>query len=798
MSSKVNEFQILNADDAELMRISQEGTLSLNLNEMQTIQTHFAALQRNPTDVELETIAQTWSEHCVHKTFKSMILYSEADKETERIDGLFPTYIQRATEEIAKPWCVSVFSDNAGIIEFDENFNLVFKVETHNHPSAIEPYGGAGTGIGGVIRDSLGTGLGAKPILNTDVFCFGMPDTPYEKLPKGTLHPKRVFKGVVAGVRDYGNRMGIPTANGAILFDTRYTANPLVFCGNVGLIPRDRCDKSVEPGDLVVALGGRTGRDGIHGATFSSAELDDTSENLGSVVQIGNPIMEKKVVDALLQARDRSLYRSITDCGAGGFSSAVGEMGEGTGAEVHLERVPLKYEGLAPWEIWLSEAQERMVIAVPPENLEELMEICDAEMVEATVLGSFTDTHRLRVFYEGAVVADLDMEFLHKGLPQHVKKATWQPSQHPEMPSRDKQTESYTEDLCKLLASPNIASKESVIRQYDHEVQGGIVVKPLVGVKNDGPSDACVATPVLGSRKAVIVANGINPKYSDVDAYLSAASAIDEALRNIVAVGGTLEKTALLDNFCWGNPDKPDRLGALVRAAKACYDIATAYGTPFISGKDSLYNEYRDTTTGEQRAIPSTLLISAICVLPDIRKAVTMDVKSPRNLIYVVGNTYAELGGSHYFGIHDFIGNTAPIVRPSEGKLTMETLSAAINSGLVRSCHDCSEGGIGVAVSEMAFSGGYGMSLSLGNIPTVEAITFDDFLLFSESNSRFIVEIEQQHQDAFENHMAEVPIGCLGTVTETPEFVINGLTGKRIVDTSIDNLKSAWQTPLHS
>ncbi len=798
MSSKVNEFQILNADDAELMRISQEGTLSLNLNEMQTIQTHFAALQRDPTDVELETIAQTWSEHCVHKTFKSMILYSEADKETERIDGLFPTYIQRATEEIAKPWCVSVFSDNAGIIEFDENFNLVFKVETHNHPSAIEPYGGAGTGIGGVIRDSLGTGLGAKPILNTDVFCFGMPDTPYEKLPKGTLHPKRVFKGVVAGVRDYSNRMGIPTANGAILFDTRYTANPLVFCGNVGLIPRDRCDKSVEPGDLVVALGGRTGRDGIHGATFSSAELDDTSENLGSVVQIGNPIMEKKVVDALLQARDRSLYRSITDCGAGGFSSAVGEMGEDTGAEVHLERVPLKYEGLAPWEIWLSEAQERMVIAVPPENLEELMEICDAEMVEATVLGSFTDTHRLRVFYESAVVADLDMEFLHKGLPQHVKKATWQPSQHPEMPSRDKQTESYTEDLCKLLASPNIASKESVIRQYDHEVQGGIVVKPLVGVKNDGPSDACVATPVLGSRKAVIVANGINPKYSDVDAYLSAASAIDEALRNIVAVGGTLEKTALLDNFCWGNPDKPDRLGALVRAAKACYDIATAYGTPFISGKDSLYNEYRDTTTGEQRAIPSTLLISAICVLPDIRKAVTMDVKSPRNLIYVVGNTYAELGGSHYFGIHDFIGNTAPIVRPSEGKLTMETLSAAINSGLVRSCHDCSEGGIGVAVSEMAFSGGYGMSLSLGNIPTVEAITFDDFLLFSESNSRFIVEIEQQHQDAFENHMAEVPIGCLGTVTETPEFVINGLTGKRIVDTSIDNLKSAWQTPLHS
>ncbi len=796
MSSTVKEIEILNADDAELMRISREGTLSLNLNEMHAIQRHFDGLGRNPTDVEIETIAQTWSEHCVHKTFKSIIDYAEAGKEPERIDGLFPTFIQRATEEIAKPWCVSVFSDNAGIIEFDDTYNLVFKVETHNHPSAIEPYGGAGTGIGGVIRDSLGTGLGAKPILNTDVFCFGMPDTPYAQLPKGTLHPKRVFNGVVAGVRDYGNRMGIPTANGAILFDTRYTANPLVFCGNVGLIPRNRCEKSVEPGDLVVSIGGQTGRDGIHGATFSSAELDDTSENLGSVVQIGNPIMEKKIVDALLQARDKNLYRSITDCGAGGFSSAVGEMGEHIGAEVHLERVSLKYDGLAPWEIWLSEAQERMVIAVPPENLDELIEICEAEFVEATVLGSFTDTHRLQVFYEGRIVADLEMAFLHNGLPQPIKQAVWDPPKHPEMPSRDKETDDYTDDLCQLLASPNIASKESVIRQYDHSVQGGIVIHPLVGAENDGPSDACVVTPVIGSRNGVIVANGINPKYSDVDPYLSAAAAIDEALRNIVAVGGTLEKTALLDNFCWGNPDKPDRLGELVRAARACYDIATAYGTPFISGKDSLYNEYSDTTTGEQRAIPATLLISAICVMPDIQRAITMDVKAPGNSIYVIGNTYAELGGSHYFGIHGFIGNNAPIVRPDEGKLTMERLSTAISKGLVRSCHDCSEGGIGVAAAEMAFSGGYGMSLNLDSVPTGEEISADDTLLFSESNSRFLVEIEPQHQQAYETLMKGVPTGCLGTVTDGPDFIINGTAGPRIVETLIDTLKSAWQAPL--
>ena len=789
----VKQIPVLNADADELSRISQEGLLSLNLAEMQAIQAYFAKLERNPTDVELETIAQTWSEHCVHKTFKSMIEYAETGRETEMIDGLFKTYIQRATEEIGAEWCVSVFTDNAGIIEFNENYNIVFKVETHNHPSAIEPYGGAGTGIGGVIRDSLGTGLGAKPILNTDVFCFGLPDLSYDELPKGALHPKRIFKGVVAGVRDYGNRMGIPTANGAILFDTRYTGNPLVYCGNVGLIPKDRCDKTVEPGDLIVAVGGRTGRDGIHGATFSSLELDDTSESLGSVVQIGNPIMEKKIVDALMGARDRQLYRDITDCGAGGFSSAVGEMGQEIGAEVHLENIPLKYEALEPWEIWLSEAQERMVIAVPPENIEELRAICEAESVEATVLGTFTDTHRLRVFYYGEIVANLDMDFLHNGLPRHTKKAVWDPPQHPEPEPGQIDTTQLTADLCRILASPNVASKEWVIRQYDHEVQGGLVLKPLVGRENDGPGDACITTPVLGSRKGVIVANGINPKYGDIDPYHSAAAAIDEALRNIIAVGGNLEQTALLDNFSWGNPDKHDRLGGLVRSARACYDIAVAYGTPFISGKDSLYNEYRDTTTGEQLAIPPTLLISAICVMPDVSKAVSMDVKSPGNRIYVVGKTYAELGGSHYHAIHGFVGNSVPKVRPTEGKRTMEALSLAIDQGLVRSCHDCSEGGIGAAAAEMAFAGGLGMHLSLMDVPRDPDVTADDVLLFAESNSRFIVEVAPEKQETFEKRMAGIPIGCIGTVVDSTDFVVNGTDRSTIVETTIDRLKESWQ-----
>ena len=792
----VKHIPIQDVDDPELMRISREGLLSLNLAEMKAIQAYFVQQGREPTDVEIETIAQTWSEHCVHKTFKSRIEYTENGGSIEIIDGLFNSFIRRATEVIDKEWCVSVFVDNAGIIEFDDNYNITFKVETHNHPSAIEPYGGAGTGIGGVIRDTLGTGLGAKPILNTDVFCLGPPDLPRDQLPTGCLHPRRVFKGVVAGVGDYGNRMGIPTANGAILFDTRFTSNPLVFCGNVGLIPKNRCEKSVRPGDLILAIGGRTGRDGIHGATFSSLELDDVSESLGSVVQIGNPIMEKKIVDVLMEARDRGLYRSITDCGAGGFSSAVGEMGSDTGAEVHLEKALLKYEGLAPWEIWLSEAQERMVLALPPENLQEMMALCGAELVEATALGEFTDSRTLRVYYNGVLTGELDMRFLHGGLPIPTKKAIWNTPRHPEPPAgRVNENADFTKDLFAILASPNVASKESVIRQYDHEVQGGVVLKPLVGANDDGPSDACIVTPVLGSERGIIVSNGINPKYSDIDPYHGAAAAIDEALRNVIAVGGNLDRTALLDNFSWGNPDKPDRLGGLVRAAKACYDIATAYGAPFISGKDSLYNEYRDTTTGNQLAIPSTLLISACCVMPDVTKAISMDAKSERNPIYVVGKTYNELGGSHYYDIRGFVGNSAPIVRPDEGKRTMIALSRAIEAGLIESCHDCSEGGIGVAAAEMGFAGAFGMEIDLANVPCDIKVATDDVLLFAESNSRFIVEVSRGNQTSFEKLMAGVPYGCIGRIgARYGSFTIKGISGKTVVKADSIQLKKAWKS----
>ena len=782
------ELDILDADDEQLLEISEKGQMYLTVEEMKAVRNYFATLGRKPTDVELETVAQTWSEHCMHKTFKGIIDYNG-----EHIDNLLAKTVMKATSDLNKSWCVSVFKDNAGIIEFDENFNICFKVETHNHPSAIEPYGGANTGIGGVIRDTLGTGLGAKPILNTDVFCFGPLDMPREEIPDGILHPKRIFKGVVSGVRDYGNRMGIPTANGSIFFDERYIGNPLVYCGNVGLIAKDKCEKESYKGDLILLVGGRTGRDGIHGATFSSVELSHESEMIsGGAVQIGDPIMERKVTDALLIALDRGLYNNITDCGAGGLSSAVGEMGEKLGAVVDLEKVPLKYDGLSYSEIWISEAQERMVLSVPPENMEEIRSVFEGEEVEATFIGEFTGDKRLHLRYKGETVADIEMAFLHDGVPRTTRKATWHLPSHKEPDIEEKKD--YGEDLKNILSSWNVCSKEWVIRQYDHEVQGGSVLKPLVGVDNDGPGDACIVRPVLGSDKGVIVSNGMNPKYGDIDPYHMASSAIDEALRQVVSVGGSLEEVALLDNFSWGNTGKPECLGGLVRASRGCYDIALYYGTPFISGKDSLNNEFK---AGDKTiAIPPTLLISAICVMPDVSKAISMDVKSPGNLIYIIGMTKNELGGSHYYYTYGFVGNSVPTVDTETAKRTMDLLANATGKGLVRSCHDCSEGGIAVTAAEMSFAGGYGMELDLSQVPVEEGIARDDVILFAESNTRFVVEVEQQKQSEFEAAIKGASYGCVGKVVENDMFTVLSLSGEKVISEKITDLKEAWQATL--
>ncbi len=798
--------------DEALTRLSSTGQLYLSLPEMQTIRSYFRDLGRDPTDAELETVAQTWSEHCSHKTLAGRIAYRDESR-TRQFANMLKETIFAATTAIrrrlgSQDWCVSVFSDNAGVVRFDQQYNVAFKVETHNHPSALEPYGGANTGIGGVIRDTLGTGLGAKPICNTDVFCFAPPDTPASELPPGVLHPRRVIKGVVSGVRDYGNRMGIPTVNGAIYFDRRYLGNPLVYCGSVGLLPRDKTFKQPLAGDYIVALGGRTGRDGIHGATFSSAELTSESESVsGGAVQIGNAITEKMVLDVMLAARDRGLYHAITDCGAGGFSSAVGEMGEKIGAEVWLDKAPVKYEGLSYTEIWISEAQERMVLAVPPDRWDEFDQLARSEGVEATVIGRFVPTGRLLLKYGEERVADLDMRFLHDGRPPVVREAVYAPPAVRPFEWPGALPSDWTGVLVQILSALNVASKHWVIRQYDHEVQGGSVIKPLVGVANDGPSDAAVVRPVLDSPRGVVVACGMNPYYGDFDTYHMAACAIDEALRNCVAVGADPARIAILDNFCWGNTDRPETLGSLVRAALACHDLALALETPFISGKDSLNNEFRYADADGSRrsiAIPPSLLISALGQVDDVTTCVTMDLKEPGNLLFQVGATKDELGGSHFGLVQEAGGGQVPQVDSAMARRTFTALHGAIRAGLVRACHDLSEGGLAVAVAEMAFAGGCGAQIDLARVPRqfqlADSAEADAVLLFSESATRFVCEVPPESAAALRQALEGVPCEEIGTATGAVKGALRleivGAGGTPRVSADLARLKAAWLEPL--
>jgi phosphoribosylformylglycinamidine synthase len=774
------------------MTLSKDKDLFLNLVEMQTIQKHYQQLGREPTDVELETIAQTWSEHCVHKTLKSSVDMSINGQQIH-FDDLLKDTVFKATKQLNKDWCISVFADNAGVVEFDEDSAVCFKVETHNHPSALDPYGGAATGIGGVIRDPMGTGMGARPIANTDIFCFGEPDKKLEDIPKGILHPRRIMKGVVAGVRDYGNRMGIPTVNGAIYFDDRYMANPLVYCGNIGIMDKEKCFKHPQSGNLIVMVGGRIGRDGIHGATFSSGQMTHEHETIFShAVQIGNPITEKKMLDVLVQANKAGLYEAITDCGAGGLSSAVGEMGQELGAEVDLEKAPLKYAGLNYTEIWISEAQERMVIAVKPENLEAITKIFDGENVESTVIGKFTDNKKLILKYNGQQVAEMDMDFLHDGVPKYSRKALWKEPEftEPNIPEKD----NYNDELVRILSSYNVASKEWVIRQYDHEVQGGSVVKPLTGVNNDGPGDAAVIQPKYNSDKGLAISCGMNPLYGDIDPYWMAMAGIDEAIRNLICVGGKADRIALLDNFCWGDCTKPETLGPLVRASQACYDGAMAFEAPFISGKDSLNNEF-SCEDGTQISIPSTLLISAISMVDDINKCVTMDTKEASNLLFIVGETKNELGGSHYYKINGQIGANVPKLELEKAPQIAKRISDAIAQKLVVSCHDCSEGGLAVALAEMALAGGLGIEADLRGLPKSKDCSRVDTQLFSESNSRYIVEVEQEKFNAFAKLMLNLPFGQIGKVTEEKTLIIKAENGTAVIEADIDSLKQAWQKP---
>jgi phosphoribosylformylglycinamidine synthase len=728
---------------------------------MQAIQRYFKKEQRDPTDVEFETIAQTWSEHCVHKTFKAKITKEDGDV----IDSLIKTYLKSATDTMHAPWVISAFVDNAGIIDFDEEFEISFKTETHNHPSAVEPFGGANTGVGGVIRDILG--VSAKPIANTDVLCFGDQNLDPKELPEGVLHPRRIQSGVVAGVQDYGNKIGIPTVNGAILYDDGYTANPLVFCGCVGIAPKGKHRKNPQVGDHVIVLGGRTGRDGLRGATFSSMTMDaQTGEVSGASVQIGDPITEKGLIDVIVRARDLALYNDITDCGAGGLSSAVGEMASKLGCDVELTNVRLKYPGLGPWEIWLSEAQERMVLAVAPENIPALKTLCNTFDTELTDIGVFTGNGRLTVRYDANVVVNMDNDFLHEGIPQRQLRAIIENSIF-DTRIFEYRISNIKENLLALLSSPNIASKASVIRIYDHEVQGGTVVKPLTGIEADAPSDATVIKPIgTKGRKGIVLSNGVNPEYGKRDAYKMAWSVMDEAIRNAVAVGADPERIAVLDNFCWGDPLCPETLGSLVEACRGCHDAALFYGTPFISGKDSLNNEYLGAD-GLRHAVPPTLLISAIGIVQDVNQSITMDLKEAGNIIYLVGEFSTE-----QISVPDVPAPTPQVYR---------ALHTAITNGLGKSAHDVGEGGLALSAAEMCIGGRLGMDLN------IEASA-----VFTEVNGCLLVEVSPANTAAFENQFTSLPFKKIGEVTTKPILKISN------VEIPVDDLVHAFNNPRHS
>lgn len=835
---KISHVPIRDLDDDALMKMSRQAHLFLSLDEMRAIRDYFRAQGREPRDIEIETLAQTWSEHCVHKTLKSTVRYTPANGDdlnmaqrpgheinadgSVTITNLLKSTVAAATrtlmqEEAIRKWCVSVFVDNSGIIRFDDTDGVCIKVETHNHPSAIEPYGGAATGIGGCIRDVMGTGLAAKPIANTNVFCVAPPD--FDKsnpLPKGVIPPRRILQQVVAGVRDYGNRMGIPTVNGAVTFHPDYLANPLVFAGCIGLIPLDKCFGKVRAGDRIIALGGRTGRDGIHGATFSSAELTDThADEFAHAVQIGNAITQKKTLDVILQARDHvhgTLFHAITDCGAGGFSSAVGEMGKDVGARVTLETAPLKYQGLSYVEIWISEAQERMVLAVPPEHVPTLKLLCESEDVEMCDLGVFgvgeAENPELVLTYHGTEVGRLSMHLLHDGIPTPTRTAAWAPITAAPAPTPKKSSSSNSigDALHSLLAHPNIASKHWIIRQYDHEVQGGSVVKPLVGPKQDGPGDAAVIRPKLNSDRAIALGCGMAPNLSEKitggDSYWATLAAMDEAVRNVVCVGAMPDVEqggiAILDNFCWPRCDDPKQLGSLVRAAEACYDGALAYRAPFVSGKDSLSNQFT-TEDGKLITIPPTLMVTALGIVPDAKLARTMDAKLAGNVLLQVGETQRAMGGSHYqLMTGDATRSTqVPHVDLARGPLTARVIAKLIAAGLVASAHDCSDGGMLIAAAEMAFAGRVGLDVNLDGVPS--ATELDDITAcFAETPSRYLLEISPENLDVVVRGLRESQIlfGQIGVFASHDRLTVRCSKHGRLVDEALEKLVTTWRGPL--
>ncbi len=812
--STVTEIN-LNITDEELAKLGKQGIidkdgtsrgpLALDLDFMKAIQAYFKSTKRNPTDVELESIAQTWSEHCKHTIFANPI--DDIQK------GLYKSYIKEATNIIRKKkgkkdFCVSVFSDNAGAIIFDDKYLVSHKVETHNSPSALDPFGGAITGIVGVNRDEIGFGMGAKPIANVYGFCLADPkDTrPLFKdknLTQKMLPPRRIMDGVIAGVNVGGNCSGIPTAQGFVYFNDRYRGKPLVFAGTVGLIPRiikgkDSTEKEAKNGDYIVMVGGRVGQDGIHGATFSSEEMDSGSP--ATAVQIGDPITQKKLSDAIVkEARDLGLYTSITDNGAGGISCSVAEMAkECNGCSVELEKVPLKYPGLEPWKIWISESQERMTLSVPKSKWEKFNELMKRRGVEATVIGTFNNSGKCKVTFDKKVIMDVELEFLHNGLPKKQLTTMEEKKVFVEPPVQNNSNLSKT--LISMLKRLNIASYEFISNQYDHEVQASSVLKPLQG-RGLVNADAAVLKPVLDSKRGIVLSAALAPTYSEIDSYKMAAASIDTSIRTAIAAGGDIENLALLDNFCWCSSTDPVRLNQLKKAVKACFDYSILYGTPLISGKDSMFNDFKGFDKDGKPlliSIPPTLLISSIGVMKDATKAISIDFKFARDLIYILGDTYNELGGSEYFALlseedkKEYVGNNVPAVDGEKNKKLYKAFSKCTESGIIASAISIGRGGLVVALSKSSISGKLGAEISLEKI---KSTTSDNFTLFSESQGRILASVNPKNKDKFEKTLKGNSFTLIGKVSKDEKIKIVGKNKNEIVNINVaDALKSYKST----
>lgn len=788
----VEIIPIRSMDDDQLMELSRD-KLFLNLEEMKVIRNYFQKIGRNPTDCEVEVLAQTWSEHCVHKTFKAQVT----------IDGHAKIpFIERIKQTIKNnpKLVVSAFVDNSGAIDFYDGYAINGKVETHNSPSAIEPYGGAMTGSGGVFRDVLGTGEGAKVIASTDIFCFAPPDLPADKSPPGCLPPDYLLRRVVAGVRDYGNRVGIPTNNGSVHFHPDFRAKCTVAVGSYGIIPKRQAQKRFpKKGDLIVTIGGRTGRDGIHGATFSSGEMTERTITVsGSAVQIGNAIEEKRVIDAILELRRQGLIRTLTDCGAGGFSSAIGEMGARVGARVYLEKVPLKYTGLTPWEIFLSESQERMILAIAKKNIKKALAICKLYNAEATIIGEFDGKNRLLVTYKKTLVCNLAMKFLHGGLPQRkMTGTTTKKLVREKLPAKNID---IAKAWLKVMSHGNVCSKEPIIRMYDHTVQGTSVLQPLGGAKLDGPNDGAIIRPILGKPYGLVITHGLNPALNIIDPYQGSIWAILEAVSNYVAIGGDIKDAALIDNFIWPFPDE-ESLADLDKSVDACIDAAKALGMPFVSGKDSLSSTYR-YPNGKILKIPPVLLISTFGKIPDVVKTASSDFKKVDSTIVLVGKPDVKnLGGTTYF---DITSSTSPNISSPDLKSSAKVLSSitsAIRNGEVLSVHDISEGGLAAALAEMCFGGDCGAKIDLSIIITKrlshpersEGSTRPDFILFNETPATFLVEVE--NQKVAKKLFAKVPHLILGQTTQN-KFIRVHQNSQKICEISVPELKTSWQKPM--